>query len=264
MYLSDPAGDTEIQGIRCRKLGDLKNGKSASFAIGPEEGRVFVIADRMTKSYCADSVAIPAGEESITLSGENKVNPFLGNPFRFDQKPDAFALAARKSKNKWGVFIFVFAILLGVAAGIFFNSNFLFSGDGEKVFSAENMQITLTKQFKKVNFGGYTACFESSKVAVFTLREPFSAAEGAEKLSPEQYAELILATQGEAEVKHERGLCYFEYTARAEKDSYAYFAAVYKDKDAFWLIQFAVKEKDLPEYRDQFFKWAESVTFSAS
>ena len=147
VYLSDPAGDTEIQGIRCRKLGDLKNGKSASFAIGPEEGRVFVIADRMTKSYCADSVAIPAGEESITLSGENKVNPFLGNPFRFDQKPDAFALAARKSKNKWGVFIFVPLFLLFQLYCYFRQVNTMVKRDSEVHGKEISVETIVTNEY---------------------------------------------------------------------------------------------------------------------
>ena len=46
--------ETTICGVPCSKLGEVKNGSSASFLIGEGAARIFVIADKISKNYCAE------------------------------------------------------------------------------------------------------------------------------------------------------------------------------------------------------------------
>ena len=86
--------------------------------------------------------------------------------------------------------LFLCAFLLLTAAGCASHSN-PFSAE-EKLFSSDGMEITLTKAFRKTSVDGYTVCYDSSKVAVFALKEAFSLAEGLEEMTLDDYRELVL------------------------------------------------------------------------
>ena len=74
-----------IQEIPCKKLGDLKNGATATFSIGEGETRIYVVADCISRDWCNDFYDLPVGHEDVYLSGKNILNPARGNPFRFDK-----------------------------------------------------------------------------------------------------------------------------------------------------------------------------------
>ena len=86
--------------------------------------------------------------------------------------------------------LFLCAFLLLTAAGCAPHSN-PFSAE-EKLFSSDGMEITLTKAFRKTSVDGYTVCYDSSKVAVFALKEAFSLAEGLEEMTLDDYRKLVL------------------------------------------------------------------------
>ena len=97
VYIEDAvASDITIGGVPCRKLGTLKNGETAEFAIGTDAMRVYVIADTLSKEYCNDFYQIPAGEEEVQLSGKNHYNPAAGHPFMFDGVTDRAVIENRK------------------------------------------------------------------------------------------------------------------------------------------------------------------------
>ncbi len=85
VYITDAAGDLEIRGQLCKKLGDLKNGEEKSFTIESAAATVFVIGDKSTKDFCVDAVSIPEGTAEIRLSGKVVLDPQSGNPFVFDK-----------------------------------------------------------------------------------------------------------------------------------------------------------------------------------
>lgn len=85
VYIADPAGDLEIQGQLCKKLGDLKNGEEKSFTIETAATTVYVIGDKSTKDFCMDARAIPEGTAEVRLSGKLILDPQSGNPFVFDK-----------------------------------------------------------------------------------------------------------------------------------------------------------------------------------
>ena len=71
VYIEDPeAGELEINGVSCRKLGTLKNGETATFPISDRAAKVFVIADKVSRGFCCDYYPITAGTENVVLTGK--------------------------------------------------------------------------------------------------------------------------------------------------------------------------------------------------
>ena len=135
-----------------------------------------------------------------------------------------------------------------------------------KIFSAQGMSLTLTSDFKENTQTGYTVCYESSKVAVFILKESFSLQPGVENLTLDEYAELIRqsnASKSPSAIVKQDGFHTMEYDFLNENENqiYSYFCTMFKGPDAFWLVQFACRKGDYAAYSDAFMDWAKTVTF---
>ncbi len=118
VYIEDPAGELEIGGVRCHKLGVLKNGATVTFAISEAPARVFVIADKISRNYCNDFYELPYGETDIYLTGKNEFNPANGNAFRFDNNMSPAAAENRARGTAKGVTVLVVSLIIGFCAGL--------------------------------------------------------------------------------------------------------------------------------------------------
>ena len=131
----------------------------------------------------------------------------------------------------------------------------------EKTFTVEGMSITLTNRFHKTKQEGFTVAFDSSKIAIFALKEVFGDKLNADTTLAE-YAELVVSANSlDVEPKEENGLTCFTFENDASGTSYTYLAVVYKADDAFWLLQFATKSSDFDEKKDTLVSYAKTVTF---
>ena len=132
----------------------------------------------------------------------------------------------------------------------------------EQTFTAGELTLTLTNRFFESEYEGYDVVFDSSKVAVFALKEEFTDEFGAEK-TLNDYAELVIAANEmkDVTVQTKDGLTYFNYKSDVDGDEYTYYAFVYKTDDAFWMVQFACDSKSADKQVDNFFKYAKSVSF---
>lgn len=98
-YITDEtSSEVEINGLKCRFLGALKNGTEQSFTISEEEVTIFAMVDdnlvKKLQSMQAkkidlgkavmDTCTLPPCQGHITISGGNRLNPLRGNPFIFD------------------------------------------------------------------------------------------------------------------------------------------------------------------------------------
>jgi len=82
---SNLPGDKTLEGLNCRKVGELTNGKQETYEI-PEEGiHLFVVFDRLLPDAFHCKKFIPPGKADVTLYTKPKLNPFLGNPFQIDE-----------------------------------------------------------------------------------------------------------------------------------------------------------------------------------
>ena len=260
IYIEDPtSNEISINGISCRKLGDLKNGEEKTFSIGNEAAKVFVIADKLSKNICNEFYPLPEGEDDISLSGKNKFNLATGNSFRFDNNDSEAATANRKKSVKHGALVMITAVILGIAVGLYIG--FVLNAPKEKTFSAQGMSITLTDEFHRFNEDGYVAIYDSKDVAVFVSR--FDILET--QLS--EFAELLAVRCGLAstDVKTTDGLTHFTFTntGKQNKVEYQYTVYLYKTGDTFWTVEFATRTKDAGDYADKIQEWVKSVKFEA-
>lgn len=268
VYIADfAAGDTMINNTPCRKLGTLKNGEEKTFEIDNGETRIFVIADKLSKEFCNEYYNIPEGDTDIYLSGQNRYNPASGNAFRFDGVTDQEVLQNRKKGSKIGIIVLIIAFIMGAVGGYIGSSGMFAKNSEPKDFSINGMTVTLDDSFNEIDMDGYTACYESSDVAVFALEEKFALAEGFEDYTLEQYGEMLLKNNGfdsSIKLQNKEGLTYFEYefTNTETDEKYYYFSAIYKESDAFWMIQFTTLAENSENHIESFIESAKSVKFT--
>lgn len=271
VYIEDAvSAELEIEGTPCRKLGTLKNGEEKTFAVTGEQAKVFVIADKLSKNYCNDSYTVPAGQEDVSLSGQCRFS--LGsNAFVFDgNENDPEKQRSRKKKSTVAVVIVAVAALIGALVGGISTSAILGAKSNDpKTFSCEGLQITLTKAFSEMkDAAGFTMGYASKDAVVLGLKESFSLMEGLENYTLQEYGQLVLQANGmtDRSLLEKDGITYFtyDYDNTEVNEQYRYVSCLYKGTDAFWLVQFAVETEDYPEYEDDIFRWAESVSFDAA
>lgn len=259
IYVKDEATGMPAQKeMRCRKLGVIKNGETATFSIGDEQAKVIVIADKLSKNYCNEYYTVPEGQEDVVLTGKNVFNPASGNAFQFDGVTDEVVLENRKKGTKKGLVVLLVAAVVGFVLGFTLTLGML-SSDGEaKEFSGKGMTITLTDEFRKQTQQNFTVCYGSKEVAVLALEEKFSLMAGLENYTLQQYGELVMKNSNiSGSLSKSYGLTYFDY----EANGYHYYAFVFKETDAFWLIQFAVEKENNEAYAQHIFTWASSIEF---
>ncbi|MBQ6852144.1 MAG: hypothetical protein IJO04_03855 [Oscillospiraceae bacterium] len=256
VYIQDEqAAEIIIEGVPCRKLGDLKNGEQKTFQIDDRQQQLFLIVDKVSKDYCNASVTIPEGQEDVSLSGKHHF--VLGsNPFQFD----GVELSAKQRKNnRKGMAIFIGAAIVGAAIGLFLPGGFLGSDTPEpKTFSKEDFSITLTDDFAQTQQEGFFAFYESKSAAVFALRED---AEIFGNITLDEYGDLVLKANNRADAKMNKGdgFLWFEYTATADGQEYYYMAVCCQSENAFWVVNFATPASNREKYATIFMQWAESI-----
>lgn len=264
VYIEDTkVCDLKINGLSCRKLGELGNGQQVSFEISHHPARIFVVADKLSKNFCNDFYPVPGGTEDISVTGKNRYNPLAGNPFWFDNVTDLTALENRKKTKRKSLLVMLTALLLGFVIGLCAVFG-VFSRPEPKNFRSEGMTITLTDEFQEVEDGYFDVCFDSKDVAIFCLREPFTLREDFPEMSLQEYGELMLENnnfESSVKIQTSDGQTWFTYTTDVAGNTYHYFAYLYKAEDAFWMLQFSVLEENLDEYRDEIVEWSKSVAF---
>lgn len=293
IYIEDPnSQEIIINNIPCRKIGELKNGEQKTFQISEERAKVFVIADKLSKSFCSEFFEIPAGIENIFLTGKNEFNPATGNAFRFENNNSVGIAEHRKKGRNLGIIICIIAIIggyflgRGIVSGLFGDNNSSKGNtskpiiltppipdpnlddndddddnndDDSKMFVSNGMTIILTKDFEETTLLNFTVAFASDEVYVTGLEEKFSLADGLEDYTLEEYGKAVMknANLDPNNLKKENDLTYFTY----EVEDYYYFASVYKTDEAFWLVQFMTYNDSKDYYIEKFIEWSKSIDF---
>ena len=260
VYIQDErVWDTTIDGVHCRKIGDIKNGETKTFQIGEGQQQIFLIADKVSKDYCNATVTIPEGQEDVALSGKH-VFTLGNNPFRFDGvELTQEQLAKQKKNGRKGAVIMIVAAIIGLAIGLFLPGGFLGKDNASpKTFTKEDFQITLTDDFKVTEEEGFFVSYDSKTVMVFSVREE---KEIFGDISLEEYGELVLQANGRtgAKMTQQDGFVWFEYTNTPGTQEVYYLAVCYQSEDAFWIVNFATPASNQGKYRDRFFDWAKTV-----
>lgn len=101
VYIEDPtSNEILIQGVSCRKIGEIKNGEQQSFMIGDEKLRIYIMSMKIDKNICPDFYEIPAGTENIFLTCKFIWHPILDDICRFEGVPTEEMKYHRKQNLK--------------------------------------------------------------------------------------------------------------------------------------------------------------------
>lgn len=276
VYIEDHEnGDTVINDVPCRKLGEVKNGQQKRFTISEDAAKVFVVADKISRNMYNEFVRIPEGREDIFLSGKNYLKPFAGNPFRFDGVTEKETVENRARTERRGSRLLLTLVIIGILAGAICGGvigTMILLNNPETVamedFQVQELQITLAENFEQLEVEGYTACYASSDMAVFLLREDFGLKKGFGDLSVEEYGAMVLANNqvtASAQLRKDGDLTVFdyEYINPDTGNAYYYYTVLAKGPDAFWMVQFSAPAKNAQEHISLFRQWASSIRFAA-
>ncbi|MBR3991089.1 MAG: hypothetical protein IKR53_05385 [Clostridia bacterium] len=283
VYIEDPeSGEATVNGVSCRKIGELKNGEKKTFEI--EEGSLKLLATVDGADSAGRGIAflLPEGSEDVSLSlkphpghsAEKEEHACKSGDDAAEKEADeedtddgetAVEKTVRRPRRGLVVFIVAFAAVLIaglVAAGFLLPKKTV----REKTFSADGMTVTLTDEFKRETRDGYTLSYTSKDAGLFAVKEPFELAEKFEERTPEQYADMMIASDGLTGVEKvaDGDAIRWEndYVAPDTGKIYRCHTYVYKTSDAFWMIRFStLKEKD-GEYGPKIESWAKTVKFA--
>ncbi|MBO5866642.1 MAG: hypothetical protein J6Q55_01120 [Clostridia bacterium] len=118
IYIEDHQNsELAINGVPCRKLGELKNNQEQTFTITEDAVKLFAIYDILSKDKFNEVVNLPASNEPIKLTGKAHFNPSAGNPFRFEGITDEETLTNRKKGSNFGMILMIIAVAVGFVVG---------------------------------------------------------------------------------------------------------------------------------------------------
>ena len=143
-----------------------------------------------------------------------------------------------------------------------------FAGCGEttKTVKSEDMKITRSKEYQKGTLANATWYYTSPDGLAMGIRSMKDDVEksGLEVNSAQDYAEAYIKANsipGSPKVESRQGYVYFSYKKKVSGTDYSYLTCVYEHDDEYWLVNFACYKELYSEYKNEFFKSADSVEF---
>lgn len=257
IYVRDTENpELTITGVPCRKVGQVKNGKSLTIQVSDEEQQIFLIVDKASKDYCNASITVPEGTKDVEYTGKHHF-VFGSNPFRFDGQE---ITAQQKKQDKKGVLIGIGAVVLGLIIGTAFAGS-LFRTVQPETFTTGDFAITLTSEFINVPSEVHYASFGSNSAYVFVLREQKDTfPEELQGIDLAKYTQLVAENNNpDLQVHQKNGIYCFDYLATPENDEYYYFAVCNESESAFWVTYFATPSANAESYLSTFLEWAATI-----
>ena len=124
---------------------------------------------------------------------------------------------------------------------------------GTKEYSCQDLTMSVPFGMKDVSsksdFSDFTFTLDSSKIAIFGLREKFSDLNG-QNYDLKEYANLVIKANKNISgtplpsTRSNHDYVYFIYEAKTNDGLYKYLTGCYKGEDAFWMVQIAAKVTD--------------------
>ncbi len=153
--------------------------------------------------------------------------------------------------------LLILSVLAGIGLGLLLARNKPASS-GEKLFQAEGFEITLADRFLETgDRGEYDRAYRSNRESLLVLELPFAEEPGLEELSVEDYAAKLTETHPGAELSRtQEGIVFLEY----EEEGEFCLLSVSRGSGAFWQFRFSCKAGNRDKYREDFLKFAASVT----
>lgn len=121
VYIEDPAyATTAINGVRVRPIGALRGGETLTVQINDQSAAFFVVQGELGKSFVAEALTLPAGDQDLFLIGSAVRDTLNGTHFYFHGITTASTLNHRKKgyeqkRTAMKVGLIVLIALLAVA-----------------------------------------------------------------------------------------------------------------------------------------------------
>ena len=138
---------------------------------------------------------------------------------------------------------------------------------GTKEFTCQELTMTvpfyMSDASSQSDFKDFTFTLDSSKIAIFGIKEDFEDFPNGESTTLDEYAKLVIEANELDTFASQRSnydYKYFRYESSSSDGLFKYLTAVYKGPDGFWSVQFAAKVADYDE--TAFFEYLDSVKFS--
>lgn len=270
IYVEDATGKTKINGVNCRKLGSVKNGKEATFEIPTDAVKIFAIEFLLEKNLCCDFYELEAGEEDVVLHGAVDFDPLAGNPFRFHSNNSVSANEMRAKNRKKCTLLYAIISIVAFSVGIV--CGLMSSGviSVPKTIRLDELSIKVTTEFREAGdmeaFG--MMMYETEDVGLVITKDDSLSGVNFYAVSLPMYADAIesdlLPSLGiSVNFVFEDDLCVGRYTQRSQYgENVVTYCFLYKSDEAFWILEFMVMTEQEEEYKDDIYEWAQSVKFS--
>ena len=150
--------------------------------------------------------------------------------------------------------------------GVLMISTLTSCGATTKTIKSEDMKITLSREYKESTLANATWYYTSPDGLAMGIRSLKDDVEksGLEVNSAQDYAEAYIKANsipGSPKVESRQGYVYFSYKKKVSGTDYSYLTCVYEHDDEYWLVNFACYKELYSEYKNEFFKSADSVEF---
>lgn len=264
IYIDDPKGNFEINGIKCRRVGSVENAKRTTVTLTNRSARLFVIMDRSTPDVY-DVIRLPQGGEDITLSGKTVFGvknhrPFVLDGGRYSKTAEKGKKAANETRKNRSVKPFIIGTASVLATAILIYAVVLAATRPAKPkeFGEAGISVTLTDDFTEKTSPNFNACWESRDCALFVLRES-AGGHNVGKMTLAEYTEFF-KVHNKINAPTER---YGEYSFLSHgADGYDWMTFIKKTDGGFITLQFRLPDGKTAEMRDTVFGYVNSVMIS--
>lgn len=263
VYIEDPtSNEILIQGVPCRKIGEIKNGEQQSFMIGDEKLRIYIMSMKIDKNLCPDFYEVPAGTENVFLTCKFIWHPILADICRFEGVPTDEMKYRRKQNLKKSFWIVPLTIII-YAVLIIAIWNFSFNTPQPKMFTHYGLSITLNEDFVTEDKNDVYAVYTSNEISVTSAHIPL---DNFADYSVAEFSDRHIETNRfDAVTQQKDGLTFYEHeVAYSKNNQWHHTTFFYKTDNYFYFVDFSIRTDLYDEYKDDIFKYAKSVTFQKS
>lgn len=154
--------------------------------------------------------------------------------------------------------LLILTLLMGVLLGL------CGCGPNPKNFTHGDLTITLTDEFEEKTMDMFDAYYTAEHVA-FTAREETDEVleyAGYEINTLKDYCHEIVVLNGvnPSDLIQRGDYYYFTNTKTVSGANYTYIHCMFEGSNSYWICEFTCKTKDYDKYKDDIFKWADSIT----
>ncbi len=265
IYIEDIlCGDTEIGGVRCRCLGQLKNGEEATFSVECAEQKLFAVLAEVRNIEQYNCIILPFGYDNIYLTAKYSKGNLIFNGMQNNPvapKKGGFWKALGENLLGRIIAVVVIAVVFGLIASV--KESGIFAKD--KDFTVGDFSITLTNDFEQEPFDEWYAYFFSDYAEVYANRFPLVDSDyDISDWTVEDYMAIVEYSgyMGESYTKHAaNGISYYEFDFYSDQNqNCANYLFVFKGSDAFWEVEFLCLDEKGDKFEDRFIEWAQSVS----